>query len=48
MNVLPLREAYEDGVCPDCYTEIPLTATEGVSCLHCGHVFWLPTVSDDE
>lgn len=36
---LPLKNAYEDGVCPDCQEDISDDAEEGSECGNCGHVF---------
>jgi len=39
-----VKDAYEDGICPDCGQDIPDDVEEGEGCKNCGHVFW----SDDE
>lgn len=39
MSISPVREQYEDGVCPDCGEEIPESVVEGMDCTSCGHVF---------
>lgn len=41
----PVKDAYEDGECPDCGQTIPNDVSEGDACTNCGHVF---TVSTDE
>ncbi len=35
----PVKAAYEDGVCPDCGSDIPDGIIDGESCGNCGHVF---------
>lgn len=35
-----VRDAYEDGECPDCGEPIAPDAEEGSECSNCGHVFW--------
>jgi len=36
-----VKNAYEDGVCPDCGEPIPDDAVDGVNCANCGHVFYM-------
>lgn len=36
----PVKDSYEDGLCPDCQDEIPDDVQDGDSCKNCGHVFW--------
>ncbi len=36
-----IKDAYPDGVCPDCYEPISDSMEEGGECGFCGHVFWL-------
>jgi hypothetical protein len=36
-----IKDAYVDGVCPDCQDPIPDDIVEGGECINCGHVFWL-------
>lgn len=43
---MKVKDAYNDGCCPDCGEEIPDTADAGDECDVCGHVFWHP--SDDD
>lgn len=35
----PIKDGYDDGVCPDCQEEIPDDAVEGEECSNCGHVW---------
>jgi hypothetical protein len=36
-------QQYKNGSCPDCSTEIPMTAVKGEACENCGHVWaWGP------
>jgi hypothetical protein len=43
-----MRDAYDDGECPDCGEQIPSDAEEGSDCSNCGHVFWSNPKVDDE
>ena len=36
-----LQRAYEDGICPDCFEDIPDDAVDGSACSNCGHIFWV-------
>jgi len=46
-NPNPIKQAYEDGECPDCGDPIPDDVAEGQACENCGHVFCLPKDNDD-
>lgn len=35
-----VKSSYVDGVCPDCWEDIPDNAVEGAECVNCGHVFY--------
>ena len=34
-----IKNDYEDGECPDCQLEIPVSTNEGDECSNCDHVF---------
>jgi DNA repair exonuclease SbcCD ATPase subunit len=36
-----IKDAYIDGVCPDCQEPIPDDVVEGEGCKNCSHSFWL-------
>jgi len=35
-----VKNAYEDGLCPDCGEPIPDGLVSGTACVNCGHVLW--------
>ena len=35
-----VKDAYEEGICPDCNADIPDDVKDGEACKYCGHVFW--------
>lgn len=37
---MDVRDAYENGECPDCGDPIPKDAVDGSDCSNCGHVFY--------
>jgi rubredoxin len=43
----PIKDAYEDGECPDCGQDIPNDVTDGDACSNCGHVFTEEKADDD-
>lgn len=43
----PVKDCYEDGICPDCCEPIPDNIVDGEGCTNCGHVFCLPAPDDD-
>lgn len=47
-DALPLsvKDAYENGVCPDCGEEIPDEAVQGQACSNCGHAFYCASVAE--
>lgn len=36
---LSVKDAYPDGVCPDCGEDIPDDVEDGEECTNCGHTF---------
>lgn len=36
-----MQDIYPDGLCPDCFMEIPKGTEDGDECLNCGHVFYM-------
>jgi len=44
----PVRDAYEDGECPDCGLAIPPDAVVGDACTNCTFVFNGEAVCDDD
>ena len=42
-----IRDAYENGKCPDCQEEIPDDALDHSECKNCGHVFCKERECDD-
>jgi rRNA maturation endonuclease Nob1 len=47
-NVQKVKDAYENGQCPDCQEDIPLSTVEGDECENCGHIFWLERENDND
>ena len=36
----PVKNSYEDGICPDCGKPIPNNVSDGESCSNCEHLFY--------
>jgi hypothetical protein len=44
----PIKESYENGICPDCSSDIPDDVVHEASCVNCDHVFSMPDYEDDQ
>ena len=43
-----VKDAYMNGLCPDCQEEIPDDVVDGDACENCNHVFYYPRRNDPE
>ena len=44
----PIKNNYNEGVCPDCIENIPDDVSSGDACRNCGHVFYAPVDDTNE